>query len=172
MWCQVHQHACLLAAAAAVLSAHLRYCAVLCWCAGHDHAYARTCPFAKGRCTSSAQPGMQQQPGGIASSSTIGADGGVSRDATAAAAADSKRVVVETVTDPTAPIYILAGHAGAGFTHGFPDPLPGWVVFGAQDRNGYLRVTVRGNTLTAVSVSTDDGRVMDGVKVVRTQPSS
>jgi hypothetical protein len=76
------------------------------------------------------------------------------------------------MTNPTAPIYILAGHAGAGFTHAFPDPLPDWVAFGAQDRNGYLRVTVSGSTLTAVSVSTDNGRVMDGVKIVRTQPRS
>jgi hypothetical protein len=145
-------------------------CAVLDRCAGHDHAYARTCPFAKGRCTSSPQPGMQHQR--ASASSTIGGDGRVTRESTTVAAggANSKPVVVETVTDPTAPIYILAGHAGAGFTHAFPDPLPDWVVFGAQDRNGYLRVTVCGNTLTAVSVSTDDGRVMDGVKVVRTKP--
>ena len=26
-----------------------------------------------------------------------------------------------------APVYVLAGHAGAGFTHGFPKQLPNWV---------------------------------------------
>lgn len=31
-----------------------------------------------------------------------------------------------------APVYILAGHAGAGFTHGFPAQLPHWVVEGMQ----------------------------------------
>jgi hypothetical protein len=79
--------------------------------------------------------------------------------------------VVQTVRNPRAPIYILAGHAGAGFTHAFPDPLPEWVEHGAQDANGYLRVTVRGGSLTAVSISTDDGRVMDGVEIVKVPAS-
>jgi hypothetical protein len=79
--------------------------------------------------------------------------------------------VVETVYNPGAPIYILAGHAGAGFTHAFPSPLPGWVRYGAQDRNGFVRVTVSGGRLKAVSVSTDDGSIMDGVEIVRIRAS-
>ena len=31
-----------------------------------------------------------------------------------------------------APVYILAGNAGAGFTHGFPNPLPEWVMAAFQ----------------------------------------
>lgn len=74
--------------------------------------------------------------------------------------------------NPMAPIYILAGHAGAGFTHSFPHPLPEWVVFGAEGRNGYLRVTASARTLRVVSVSTDDGSIMDGVEIVRDWPRS
>jgi hypothetical protein len=77
--------------------------------------------------------------------------------------------VMETIYNPGAPIYILAGHAGAGFTHAFPSRLPNWVRYGVQDRNGYVRVTVSGGRLKAVSVSTDDGSIMDGVEIVRTQ---
>lgn len=137
---------------------------VCCCLAGHDHAYARTCPYAKGHCTSSQQAGAQQ----LASSSNAQSV----QSSTAATDKTSRRSVVDTVTNPTAPVYILAGHAGAGFTHAFPQPLPDWVMYGAQDKNGYLRVTVKGDILTAVSVSTDDGHIMDGVKIVRTQPSS
>lgn len=92
----------------------------------------------------------------------------------APAAARSKQPssIVQTVHNPGAPIYILAGHAGAGFTHAFPKPLPEWVVYGVQDQNGYLRVTVSGNRLKAVSISTDDGRVMDGVEIVRDRAKS
>ena len=31
-----------------------------------------------------------------------------------------------------APVYVLAGNAGAGFTHGFPNPLPEWVTAAFQ----------------------------------------
>lgn len=124
--------------------------------AGHDHAYARTCPYAKGSCATPAP-------------TRAGADSH-SRSSTSKTANKSKSSqggVVEKVYNPTAPIYILAGHAGAGFTHQFPNPLPEWVVFGAQDRNGFVRVTVQGGTFRAVSVSTDDGSIMDGVEIVR-----
>lgn len=49
--------------------------------------------------------------------------------------------------EPGAPVYVLAGHAGAGFTHGFPDQLPEWVASGHQDRNGYLRFTASAEML-------------------------
>jgi hypothetical protein len=64
-------------------------------------------------------------------------------------------------------VYVLAGHAGAGFTHAFPDVLPGWVAFGVQDQNGYVRVTVSGEKLTLLSLSADDGHVIDGVQIVK-----
>ncbi len=43
------------------------------------------------------------------------------------------------IRKPTAPIYVVTGNAGAGFTHSFPPKLPDWVAFGAQDINGYVR---------------------------------
>lgn len=126
--------------------------------AGHDHAYARTCPYAKGHCTTkgAAPAGDSSRAHTTARKRRAGDQG----------------TAVQTVYNPTAPIYILAGHAGAGFTHSFPDPMPGWVEYGVQDQNGYLRVTVTGDSLTAVSVSTDDGHIMDGVEIVRVRPSS
>ncbi|WIA33189.1 hypothetical protein OEZ86_006336 [Tetradesmus obliquus] len=36
-----------------------------------------------------------------------------------------------------------------------------------NDQNGYLRVTVSGGRLTLVSLSTDDGHVIDGVQIVK-----
>jgi hypothetical protein len=130
---------------------------VLCCHAGHDHAYARTCPFAKGKCTGNTK--SYQQPTQHSTSSSVSQGAG-------------SEPVVDVVHNPQAPIYILAGHAGAGFTHSFPNPLPDWVVFGAENRNGYLRVTVSGGRLRVVSVSTDDGQIMDGVEIVRDQQHS
>lgn len=130
---------------------------VRCCHAGHDHAYARTCPFAMGKCTANTK--THQQPTKYSTSSSV-SQGAVSEH------------VVDVVHIPQAPIYILAGHAGAGFTHSFPNPLPDWVVFGAENRNGYLRVTVSGGRLRVVSVSTDDGQIMDGVEIVRDQQHS
>ncbi|KAF6260686.1 Metallo-dependent phosphatase-like protein [Scenedesmus sp. NREL 46B-D3] len=72
-----------------------------------------------------------------------------------------QHAVDQVLQDPQAPVYVLAGHAGAGFTHAFPAVLPGWVAFGVQDQNGYVRVTVSGNKLTMASISTDDGHVID-----------
>jgi hypothetical protein len=120
--------------------------------AGHDHAYARMCPVYKGRCRH-----------GTRRSASTTAEHGRQRGAHGS----SSDTALQTEYNPGAPIYMLAGHAGAGFTHAFPDPLPHWVAHGVEDRNGFLRVTVRGNRLTVVSVSTDDGSVMDGVQIVR-----
>ena len=136
-----------------------------CVAAGHDHAYARTCPFAKGSCSSNAPGSGAQHTSGSRSPSH--ANGGTGSRPAAPGSSKGRPAPVETVHDPKAPIYILAGHAGAGFTHAFPKPLPEWVAYGVQDMNGYLRVTATANTLTAVSVSTDDGHVMDGVQIVR-----
>lgn len=40
---------------------------------------------------------------------------------------------------PDAPIYVLTGNAGAGFTHSFPTPanVPSWVAAGWQVRHCY-----------------------------------
>ncbi|KAF8067344.1 PAP1 [Scenedesmus sp. PABB004] len=108
---------------------------------GHDHAYARTCPWRRGACVGGA--------------------------AAAAAAPPAAGGGLPVLAAGAAPVYVLAGHAGAGFTHAFPDPLPPWVAAGLQDRNGYLRVRVTGDRLTLVTVSTDDGAVMDGVTLIR-----
>ena len=38
-----------------------------------------------------------------------------------------------------APVYVLAGNAGARFTHGFPNPLPEWVTAAFQvSRHGIV----------------------------------
>jgi hypothetical protein len=88
---------------------------------GHEHAYARTCPLHRGRCT------------------------------------------------PGAPVHVMAGNAGAGFTNNFPRgaggayALEGWVDYCAQFVNGYVRVATRGEdgTMLVEAVGTDDGRVFD-----------
>ncbi|GAX76824.1 hypothetical protein CEUSTIGMA_g4270.t1 [Chlamydomonas eustigma] len=66
-----------------------------------------------------------------------------------------------------APVYLLAGHAGAGFTHGFPSALPEWVKAGYQERNGYLRFEADFNALRMWAISSDDGTVMDEIILTR-----
>lgn len=133
---------------------------------GHDHAYARMCPLYKGKCIHGRQ----------ASSPETGAEDGLTAgDAAAGSTSMPVSPQLQQITakvDPGAPIYVLAGHAGAGFTHAFPKPLPSWVEFGVQDQNGYLRVTVSGNVLAMVSVSTDGGHIMDGVKIIKTRQAT
>ncbi|GAX76191.1 hypothetical protein CEUSTIGMA_g3635.t1 [Chlamydomonas eustigma] len=63
----------------------------------------------------------------------------------------------------TAPVYMLAGNAGASFTHGFPVPLPNWVENGFQFKNGYLRFEANYTHLVMQSVSDDTGLVNDNV---------
>jgi hypothetical protein len=133
---------------------------------GHEHAYARTCPLYKGKCVG------QKQPDGSSSSSAKKprVAGSTLTSSSHTGSSSSKGLgspVLQVLQDPQAPVYILAGHAGAGFTHAFPSVLPGWVAFGVQDQNGYVRVTVSGGKLTLVSVSTDDGHVIDGVQIVK-----
>lgn len=43
---------------------------------------------------------------------------------------------------PDAPIYVLTGNAGAGFTHSFPKPanVPSWVAAGWQVRRRFVMV--------------------------------
>lgn len=67
-------------------------------------------------------------------------------------------------------MYLLAGHAGAGFTHGFPKVLPEWVEAAYQERNGYLRFEATFTTLTMEAVSSDDGSVMDSMTLRRPAP--
>uniref|UniRef100_A0A383W7I1 Purple acid phosphatase C-terminal domain-containing protein n=1 Tax=Tetradesmus obliquus TaxID=3088 RepID=A0A383W7I1_TETOB len=131
---------------------------------GHEHAYARTCPLYKGKCFaakpdggSSSSSGKRRGTGSTLTSSSRTGSSSSSRGST----------VLQVLQDPQAPVYVLAGHAGAGFTHAFPAVLPSWVAFGVQDQNGYLRVTVSGGRLTLVSLSTDDGHVIDGVQIVK-----
>ncbi|KAI8476656.1 MAG: Metallo-dependent phosphatase-like protein [Monoraphidium minutum] len=61
--------------------------------------------------------------------------------------------------------HIMAGNAGAGFTHNFPAKLEPWVMFGVQDKNGYVRLTAGADVLLAEAVGTDDGRVFDRVRI-------
>jgi hypothetical protein len=72
---------------------------------------------------------------------------------------------VKSLDRPSAPVYILAGHAGAGFTTSLPAQLPKWTEYATQTKNGYLRVTASNSTLLVESVSTDDGTVMDAVQI-------
>jgi hypothetical protein len=129
---------------------------------GHEHAYARTCPYFKGKCI-----GQTPDSGARGSSSSSSTLTSRSRTGSSSSSSSKGSSVLQVLLDPQAPVYVLAGHAGAGFTHAFPKVLPGWVVFGVQDQNGYLRVTVSGGKLTMVSVSTDDGHVIDGVQIVK-----
>ncbi|MEW5319108.1 MAG: hypothetical protein WDW38_010278 [Sanguina aurantia] len=69
-----------------------------------------------------------------------------------------------------APVYMLAGHAGAGFTHGFPKSrMPSWVMAGIENANGYLRYTVNATSLLTEAISSDDGRVMDFLLLTKTR---
>jgi hypothetical protein len=136
---------------------------------GHEHAYARTCPLHKGRCIG--QPEDSSNSGSDSSRSRHSSSTLISSSRGAGSSSNSSSRgshVLQVLQDPQAPVYVLAGHAGAGFTHAFPEVLPGWVAFGVQDQNGYVRATVSGGKLTLLSISTDDGRVIDGVQIVRT----
>jgi hypothetical protein len=134
---------------------------------GHEHAYARTCPLYKGQCIG--QP--EDSSNSIIHSSRSRHSGSTltsSSTRTGSSSSSKGSHVLQVLQDPQAPVYVLAGHAGAGFTHAFPDVLPGWVAFGVQDQNGYVRVTVSGGKLTLLSISPDDGHVIDGVQIVKT----
>jgi hypothetical protein len=137
---------------------------------GHEHAYARTCPLYKGQCV--AQPEDSSSNSGSNSSRPRHSGSSLtssSRGAGSSSSSSSKSShVLQVLQDPQAPVYVLAGHAGAGFTHAFPEVLPGWVAFGVQDQNGYMRVTVSGRKLMLLSISADDGHVIDGVHIVKT----
>lgn len=68
-------------------------------------------------------------------------------------------------------VHILAGNAGAGFTHNFPRRADGrggydlepWVVAAAQDVNGYVRVAATAAEMRIEAVRSDDGAVFDAV---------
>jgi len=62
-----------------------------------------------------------------------------------------------------APMYILAGNAGASFSHGHPKILPKWTKKALEDQNGFLRVTTTRETLLLEAVSSDDGSVFDSL---------
>eukprot|EP00983_Pelagomonas_calceolata_P003614 118201-Pelagomonas_calceolata.AAC.1 len=38
------------------------------------------------------------------------------------------------------------------FTHGFPHPLPSWVAYGAENVNGYLRVSATRDALKVEAI--------------------
>lgn len=68
-------------------------------------------------------------------------------------------------------VHVMAGHAGAGFTHNFPSKDDGsfdfedWVMYGVQDQNGYVRVTTDRDTMLVETISTDDGKVFDSAMI-------
>ena len=64
-----------------------------------------------------------------------------------------------------APVYVLAGNAGASFSHGQPKPLPHWCRSAAEDKNGYLRMTATRSELLMEAVSSEDGSVFDSVRL-------
>jgi hypothetical protein len=72
---------------------------------------------------------------------------------------------------------VLAGNAGAGFTHNFPRApgggyaFPPWIKYGAQDVNGYVRVTADAGGMLVEAVGTDDGAVFDSVRIGAPPPS-
>lgn len=69
-------------------------------------------------------------------------------------------------------VYVMAGNGGAGFTHSFPLVLPGFVEFGLQNQNGYVRVTTARDEMLVEAVSTDDGHVFDATRLkLRSTPT-
>jgi len=169
---------------------------------GHEHAYARTCPWYKGDCvpTSSELVDISSSRVVLAGSSSStsdttgdtsdtrsdtgdtsswqfwkrwrsiflrGSSSSSSSGGRSSTAAKQATVVykVKSLKLPSAPVYVLAGHAGAGFTASLPAPLPAWTEFATQAKNGYLRVTATNSTLLVESVSTDDGTIMDAVQL-------
>mmetsp|Transcript_26631 Transcript_26631/g.79134 ORF Transcript_26631/g.79134 Transcript_26631/m.79134 type:complete len:204 (+) Transcript_26631:1907-2518(+) len=163
---------------------------------GHEHAYARTCMLrAGGKCADAgadtgadadADAGAPHAGGGVAAgaanhesaglprrglpTSAGTADGAAGRVSAAGNGAGTGTVGAVAAGDAVsgrAPVYVLAGHAGAGFTHGFPAKLPEWVRAAQQDRNGYLRFTANFSTLSMEAVSTDDGSIMDAFQLTR-----
>jgi hypothetical protein len=62
-----------------------------------------------------------------------------------------------------APVYVLAGNAGASFSHGHPKILPKWTKKALEDQNGFLRVTTTIGSLLLEAVSSDDGSVFDSL---------
>jgi len=65
----------------------------------------------------------------------------------------------------------MAGNAGAGFTNNFPRAangsyaLEGWVEYGVQFLNGYLRIQTTPDDMFVEAVSSEDGRVFDSVHI-------
>ncbi len=138
---------------------------------GHEHAYARSCPYFKAQCADAAS-----KPGNGAAPLQPSNDTCRTRDLLdwlltpkcwlrwllgphdeeqllqrREEEAGAERAAVHLPGKPRAvsgatrhlyqapaggPVYVLAGHAGAGFTHGFPDELPGWAEVAIQDQNG------------------------------------
>ena len=125
---------------------------------GHEHAYARTCMLYKGECVDGggSDGGGSGGNGGLSASSEqpAGQKGGRPlTEATVGTPKPHRRLGAELLQEQQqqqqqqqlkqsselrpprrAPVYILAGNAGAGFTHGFPKSLPDWVVVAFEVR--------------------------------------
>ena len=125
---------------------------------GHEHAYARTCMLYKGECVDGggSDGGVSGGNGGLSASSEqpAGQKGGRPlTEATVGTPKPHRRLGAELLQEQQqqqqqqqlkqsselrpprrAPVYILAGNAGAGFTHGFPKSLPDWVVVAFEVR--------------------------------------
>jgi hypothetical protein len=125
---------------------------------GHEHAYSRSCPWYQGSClpteTAMAQPLVEA--GSSSSSGGCGKSGGCS----------SGRLV-ETYYDAAAPVYILAGNAGAGLTDQFPEPMPPSFKAYTQTTHGYLRLTATRSSLLVEAVASVDGSLFDTVQMVK-----
>ncbi len=143
---------------------------------GHEHAYARTCMLFKGECVGGGSIRTVAMTGELKASSG-GGDSAMPSEAGRGERWGLSR----------APVYVLAGNAGAGFTHGFPEKMPSWAVVAYQvrlitlshltpavflipsgvdqDRNGYLRFEADHRELRMEAVSSDDGSVIDEMRI-------
>lgn len=107
---------------------------------GHHHSLQRTCPILRGVCVSEPDP--------IAGAGTSTGDIPAGR--------------LEQFTNPGAPIHMVVGNGGAGFSHEVIEPRP--AMFRVLEFvHGFSRVVVTGGdrpSLNVTSLSTD-GQVVD-----------
>lgn len=68
--------------------------------------------------------------------------------------------------DPAAPVYVVQGTAGALIRERFVKPAPEWSVT-RQEKYGYGRMIIKGNTLKYQFISIPAGRVSDEWTIVK-----
>lgn len=117
---------------------------------GHHHSYQRTCPVRGNKCVG---------PGGVAALRRAALHHALDH-------VEFQRLAEAVRPPPGAPIHLVLGHGGAGYSTLIPDPLPGVFEVVAL-RHGYLRIEADRSALSVESVEADTGAIIDSFRVFK-----